>query len=255
MRSIKAICLTGPGTVRASNEDNFYFARKVKQPEKQSEAHSRKFTLSRKPVCFGVLDGMGGLDAGEQASFAAAKSFAELLKNDSCEVSAAEQPQEYLCAALCRMGQAVSAFGEASSLHCGCVAALAAFDTDHAYIGNVGDCRIYLYRAASMRTLTKEHTDRERLRRMGSDAEPSLTQYLGMSEKQFRMSPYGTTIRLYPGDRFLLCSDGLPTAIGEDGISRVLRNYTKTDDCAGRLMKKAEEKGAEDNLTLILIDL
>ena len=54
------------------------------------------------------------------------------------------------------------------------------------------------------------------------------------------------------GDMFLLCSDGLTRPVGDDGIVRALRDFKNGEEASQRLVDLAKEKGAPDNVTVVL---
>lgn len=61
------------------------------------------------------------------------------------------------------------------------------------------------------------------------------------------------SIRLVPGDRVLLCSDGLTDMLSDDDIAEILRGATASDDAVQELIRTANECGGRDNLTVVLL--
>ena len=60
------------------------------------------------------------------------------------------------------------------------------------------------------------------------------------------------TLDVVSGDIFLLCSDGLTRPVGDDGIVRTLREFKNGEEASQRLVDLAKEKGAPDNVTVVL---
>jgi protein phosphatase len=130
----------------------------------------------------------------------------------------------------------------------------------HAIIGHVGDSRAYLVRSGEIRQLTTDHTlVNEQVRRgILSDSEarnhPSrniLTRAVG-SHGQVMVDI--TEEKLEPGDFLLLCSDGLYTMIDDPAILQIVtRNAAEPDKACQSLIGAANDRGGEDNITVILL--
>ncbi len=58
-----------------------------------------------------------------------------------------------------------------------------------------------------------------------------------------------------PGDRWLICSDGLSSYVSDDKIETVLASFGTTRDAANRLIKESLDHGAPDNVTVVLVDI
>jgi PPM family protein phosphatase len=62
-------------------------------------------------------------------------------------------------------------------------------------------------------------------------------------------------LRPDPGDRLLLCSDGLSDVVTDEQIGQVLRDHSEADDCAAELIKLALAAGGPDNITVVIADV
>ena len=67
-------------------------------------------------------------------------------------------------------------------------------------------------------------------------------------------SPDLTRLTVHPGDRVLLCTDGLSSYVGEEPIHSALAGHETPDDVARRLVRLALDNGAPDNVTVVVLD-
>ena len=58
-----------------------------------------------------------------------------------------------------------------------------------------------------------------------------------------------------PGDRFLLCSDGLPREVSDDQIASLLRRLADPEEAARELVDEAKRRGGNDNITVVVVDV
>jgi protein phosphatase len=130
-----------------------------------------------------------------------------------------------------------------------------------ANVAHIGDSRVYVLRDGVMNQITKDHTFVQTLVDSGRITEEEalyhprrnvLMRVLGdaSDEPQFDVYP----VDVLPGDRFLLCSDGLcgvvPNALIEENMK-----VADLDEAAGLLIDEAKEYGAPDNVTVILVEV
>ena len=215
------------GRVRKGNEDSFT----VDEP------------------LFAVADGMGGHQGGEVASSLALETIAggdgpleELVRraNEAVHSRAAKDP------GLAGMGTTLTALRA---------------DGEVLRLAHVGDSRAYLLRDGTIQRLTKDHTvverlvDEGRLTPQEAEIHPQrsiLTRALGVDET---LQVDQGAIEPRPGDRLLLCSDGLTGMIGEDQITRILAEHPDPQAAADALVEAANQAGGQDNITAVVIDV
>lgn len=128
-----------------------------------------------------------------------------------------------------------------------------------AIVAHAGDSRCYRMRGRSLRRLTRDHrleNDRELARRLdrnrpGFSLEHRhvLTRALGHS---LQICPDVQVINVRPGDRFLLCSDGLTEALRDQEIAAILSEHRAPDEAARALVRAADEAGGPDNTTVVV---
>ena len=180
----------------------------------------------RRTTLLAVADGVGGEAGGEMASATALEGLAKRFFDASAKIPRADAlataMREANDAVLARAGESGQR-GAASTL---VAAAVAGKD---AVIGNLGDSRAYLARDGGVRRLTADH----------SGAMPSsITRFVG-DPRGVQPDVFVETLR--PGDRLLLCSDGLTRHVNDDEIAARVKDRDL-----------ANERGGQDNVTVVL---
>ncbi len=222
------------GRKRRHNEDNFVAA----------------------PPVFAVADGMGGAQAGEVASELAADTVRETVFDPS--VGGKERVVALIKAANLRVHERASVDSTASGMGTTMTVAMLQADGTLA-IGHVGDSRAYRLRDGELEQLTDDHSLVGELVRRGeltpeeAAVHPQrsvITRALG-TEPDVDVDVF--TVEARDGDIFLLCSDGLTTMVDPETIAGILRrNATQLDAATHALIKAANDRGGDDNITAIL---
>jgi len=126
-------------------------------------------------------------------------------------------------------------------------------------IGHLGDSRVYRYRDGKCDQLTLDHSLYEQLKASGAKV-PTLEEFphgnvitkaLGIEPKQ---RPDLSVEVLLPGDRFLLCSDGLTGPLSDAKIATYLAIQEPHKACQA-LVQAAYDAGGKDNITAVLVDV
>jgi len=222
---------TDTGRQRNANEDSFFV----------------------RPPIFVVADGMGGAQAGEVASKAAAEAF---------DVDLPEGPPERvlrdtILAANRRIHDLARADPSRAGMGTTLTAAIVDAAAEEVAIGHVGDSRAYRLRAGKLEQLTRDHSLVEEMRRKGqiTDAQAEdhpqrsiITRALGPEPD---VEPDLQTVPATPGDVFLICSDGLTTMLGEEQIAGLLSGATSLDAAVRALVDEANRAGGRDNITAL----
>jgi len=234
MRVSEAAAETNVGRKRRHNEDSFV----------------------ADPPVFAVADGMGGAQAGEVASALAAETVKESETDPSA--SGEERVVALIKAANLRVHQRAASDTSASGMGTTMTVALLEPDGTVA-IGHVGDSRAYRLRAGRLEQLTDDHSLVAELVRRGelSPEEAAvhpqrsvITRALG-TEADVDVDAF--TVEARDGDLFLLCSDGLTTMVDTDTISGILeQNRGRLEVATRALIKAANDRGGDDNITAIL---
>jgi PPM family protein phosphatase len=206
---------------------------------------------------FVVADGMGGAQAGEVASKAAAESFAAELPQAPPERVLEEtiEGANRTIHELARKDPGLAGMGTTIT------AAIVDLEAEEVAIGHVGDSRAYRLRGGRFEQMTRDHSLVEEMRRKGqlTDAQAEdhpqrsiITRALGPEpEVQVDLQ----TVPAQPGDVFLICSDGLTTMLGDEQIARVLARATSLQSGVKALVDEANRAGGRDNITVVAFRL
>ena len=220
--AIHAAAESHTGKVRTENEDVVYLH--VDGPTHSACA----FAL--------VADGMGGSQGGKRASEVAARTIAQMFGNGNG--SPANALRKAFEAASKEIYREALRDKSLEGMGTTCVA-LAVRDSS-AWAAWVGDSRLYLIRDKRMFQMTEDHSVVQQMVRDGllTSAEASehdernvLTRALG-SKKTVAVSVWDEPFPVRPGDRFLLCSDGLHDVVPEDDILNIASNPGVELSCA-----------------------
>ncbi len=211
------------------------------------------------PELFAVADGMGGHAGGDAASAIAVSHLGQLARRPDLRPADVQAQltacnREILATAdgerpLAGMGTTVA--GVAITQHGG---------TDHWLVFNVGDSRVYRFVEDTLVQVTVDHSEVAELVAAGAiDAEQArthpkrnvVTRVLGM-----RPDPVSDVwvFPPTPGERFVICSDGLTSELADDQIAAVLRAEPVAQRAAETLVARAVAAGGHDNVTVVVVD-
>lgn len=260
--------LTDRGQVRSTNEDHFLIADLGQAMRARQSSHVRsktQYSVERGQLML-VADGMGGHNAGEEASALAVDTIAEhvlhtarsLLHKVGVDKSA--QLVELQQAMLEADRRIFEAMDDNTDWHgMGTTATLAYYFGRHLFVAHVGDSRCYLLRNGQLRQLTDDHTLINELRKKGlirpedtlqRKYRHMITNVLGGNEVGARVD--AQTVEIQPGDVVLLCTDGLTDKVPDTVIHQILTEEPDPQAACARLMKAANERVTEDNLTVVV---
>ena len=234
----KSAAVSHVGKIRANNQDSGYAGQHL----------------------FVVADGMGGHAGGDVASAIAVKRIAETDRQYSSPNDAEFALRSALLAANSLLAETVFEHGELTGMGT-TVSGMLRVD-DHVAIAHIGDSRIYLFRNGVLEQITADHTFVQRLVDSGRiTAEEAavhprrsvLMRVLGDVDASPEIDT--TVMKTLPGDRWLICSDGLSSFVTEEKIQAVLAAIPTAQDAAERLIKESLDQGAPDNVTVVLVDV
>ena len=126
---------------------------------------------------------------------------------------------------------------------------------------NIGDSRVYLLRDDRLLQVTTDHSVVQELIAAGklspeeAEGHPYsnvITRAVGASELT---APDYLTIDVRPGDRFVICSDGLTKELTDYGIQHFLRENADPGDAVDAMLAAALENGGRDNVTLVIVQV
>ncbi|MCX6636791.1 MAG: Stp1/IreP family PP2C-type Ser/Thr phosphatase [Acidobacteria bacterium] len=242
---LRVAALSDPGCHRELNEDCV----RVIEPE---DAGLR----SRKGLMALVADGMGGHQAGEVASALAA----EVVSREyyAREGSVPECLEGALQAANREIFQQSASRQSLGGMGTTCTALVIL--GDEAWAGHVGDSRVYLVRGGSIYRMTEDHSAVMDLVKKGIlSAEQArrhadrnvLLRAMGQREG-LEVEVWKESFPIRPGDRFVLCSDGLHDPVDDAEIQDAVSRLAPEAACA-ELVRLARERGGYDNITVVVL--
>lgn len=226
------------GKVRSNNQDSGY-----------AGAH-----------LFVVADGMGGHAGGDVASALAIRSIARVDR----AFDTVDEAENALRAALLEAnGELVDAvFQHPELTGMGTTVSGVVRVGDRLALAHIGDSRIYRWRDGELTQITKDHTFVQRLVDSGRiTAEEAavhprrsvLMRVLGDVD----LNPEIDTeiVETQPGDRWLLCSDGLSGFVSDERVSELLDEYPDAGAAVEALIDESLDEGAPDNVTVVIVDI
>ncbi|WP_084961006.1 PP2C family protein-serine/threonine phosphatase [Thermoactinospora rubra] len=207
-----------------------------------------------------VADGMGGHAAGELASSAAIAVMRELdakLPEGGADLVAA------LEGAVQEAGRRLVELAEIDPARRGMGTTVTAmlFDGYTFALAHLGDSRGYLLRDGALYQMTKDHTlvqsmvDEGRITEDQAAVHPRRSMVLRVLGSEGRAEPDMALREALPGDRYLLCSDGLTNVLGPETLHEVLTTLAEPAAAVQRLIDLANEGGSPDNVTVIVADV
>lgn len=230
--------LTDVGLLRTVNQDDYYI-----DPEGRF---------------FIVADGMGGHAGGQEASRLATKTVQAYLET-AWETDA---PSDVILEqALLEANQAIlkDQRQNPERADMGTTIVVVIFRDDQPWCAHIGDSRLYRLRGAKLEQITDDHTWVALAMKMG-EIDPDqarthpwrhvLAQCLGREDlRQIDIQP----VQIQPGDRLLLCSDGLTEELSDHVIASQLKSIRACEKAAASLVAAAKDHGGRDNITVVIV--
>ncbi len=232
--------ITDKGKVRKNNEDDFLINK-----------------ISDNELAFAVADGMGGHLAGEVASKTAINILSENLKKIK-----GSNINKKLESILNNINETLLKMGKDNDDYWGLGTTLSIlYITDNqAYIGHIGDSRLYRFSKSKLIQLSEDHSFVAKLLKDKIISEDEakthpkrnlLTQSLGMLYNEIKPQINGP-FEIKKGDKFLLCSDGLHGFVDRKPIIQGLKQDSP-EKSAKYLLNLALQEGGHDNITIITV--
>ncbi|MCA9899914.1 MAG: Stp1/IreP family PP2C-type Ser/Thr phosphatase [Ardenticatenaceae bacterium] len=242
---ITAVLRTDTGQVRGHNED---FVSYWEPSNAKEEAQHGWLYI--------VADGVGGADAGEVASELTSDRTIQHYLNHPNEADWGQRLLNAMQSANTELRQYVLERNDNSRMATTMVAAV--LQENHAYIANVGDSRGYLWRNGRIQQITKDQSLVAKLVEEGAITEEealfhprrNVILYSLGSERSPQIDLFEQDLE--PGDRLLLCSDGLTRHVLDEEIALVL---SENEPAAATeiLINRANERGGEDNISVAIV--
>ncbi len=248
-----------PGKIRENNEDSLVTLQMAGICEMQCSP----------PIgFFAVADGVGGASSGEIASRAAVGCLIEGVMQRVLIPEITGQPlPDGLFAQTARdlvlaANQAIIELRKkVAEEDMGCTLTAVLVRGLHAVVVNVGDSRTYRLRQGKLTAVTQDHSIVARLLEQGLIGQEEVYTHHqrsviyrslgGREDIEVDIFP----LELEPGERLLLCSDGLWEMVRDPMIEDVLLERSDSQQACNRLVELANLAGGEDNVSAIVLDL
>lgn len=255
--------MSDQGRVRKNNEDSLVVCN-LTTGEVGLSPPLREHDLGPLGSLFMVADGMGGEASGEVASQLAVVTVPKRLYDNLKSLGTASEANfvillreaiEYANQIIFQKAQA-----NPGCRGMGTTTTAAALFGQYLFVGQVGDSRAYLIRQKKITQLTRDQTFLNYLRDIGAElpADPEkdsrksiLTQAVGTSET---LDVKVTYVRVYQGDRIMMCSDGLYNMVPEADLLAAFNREDGLPDKCKALIENANAHGGTDNITLIVAE-
>lgn len=238
------------GRLRDQNEDSFY--------------------LDDERGLYVVADGMGGHSGGEIASAAAIATVARVIGEQRDAIAALRKKKidPHALAAIARAAveaACAEVFEKAAAkpllTGMGCTLTMLLVLDNKAVMAHVGDTRLYLAREHNVSQLSTDHTMANELANAGliERSEVADHQYASVLSRAIGTKPTvmvdTLVLDIIPGDRFLICSDGLHDYIEDESWLSPQLTGDDAETVAEELVSYANSVGGRDNITALVIDI
>lgn len=235
---------TDKGILRSSNEDACFVL-----------LHDKVYILA---------DGVGGGNSGEIASRTAVSEIANYVVN---------HPLSHLLDKYEIVGYMRDAFEAANTkiydmaraheenFGMATTAIIVYVNKGKAYIGNIGDSRVYLYRNGDYLQLTEDHTYVNTLVKAGilsreeADQDERKNVIIKALGAEPTVEPDFFQVEVKKGDILLACSDGLYDEVSDEEIIEIIKEKDNMNELAAELIARANRNGGRDNITIITLQI
>lgn len=216
--------------------------------------HNEDSLITIAPL-FAVADGMGGHEAGEVASEITVNTLAELAPKHLDAEALTEAVEAANLNVIKAPRQGIGREGMGTTL------TAAMLEGERLLIAQVGDSRAYLLHKGSLQQITRDHSLMADLIEAGqitpeeAKVHPNRSVITRAIGSDVHMRPDIFELNVDPGDRILLCSDGLSAMVSDHAIKAIMSRQKTPQGCADELVEAALENGGVDNVTVIVIDV
>jgi len=232
------------GKVRRENEDSFY----IPNPEDEIKL-------------FLVADGIGGQSHGKFASMMAIEEIIKFfIKNYANYTNYNELVRDAIKCANSTVLDLASSREEFTGMGTTLVSAL--INNDELLLSNAGDSRCYIIRKGIISQLTVDNSYVQYLLEQGAISTEEahnhpqrnlITKAIGLESN---IDIDIDSIKLYPGDILLLCTDGLTSMLSDEEILHIiLKKKGNIEQATESLVNSAKDNGGTDNITAILVEV
>ncbi|MBE6025273.1 MAG: Stp1/IreP family PP2C-type Ser/Thr phosphatase [Firmicutes bacterium] len=235
---------TDKGILRSSNEDACFVL-----------LHDKVYILA---------DGVGGGNSGEIASRTAVSEIANyVVKHPLSHLLDKYEIVGYMRDAFEAANTKIYDMARAHEENFGMAttAIIVYVNKGKAYIGNIGDSRVYLYRNGDYLQLTEDHTYVNTLVKAGilsreeADQDERKNVIIKALGAEPTVEPDFFQVEVKKGDILLACSDGLYDEVSDEEIVEIIKEKDNMNELAAELIARANRNGGRDNITIITLQI
>ena len=215
---------------------------------------------------YAVSDGMGGLLHGDKTSQLIREAIPQRMKDALRELLISQSPEnaaKLLKQQICEISSMIYHTGNSDRrFEFGATLSGVWLTDHHAVFVNLGDSRGYLLPryGKKIRQITNDHNVAAMLVQMGEITKEEARYHPG-SSKLTRFVGTNPALpdvfirEIRPGDKILLCSDGLYGMVDDSVLQSIMRSVHNPDSVCGRLVEKANANGGADNISVVYIEI
>lgn len=219
------------------------------------------FIMPKEEV-FILADGVGGGASGEIASRTTVSMVAEYVRSNPPKgITDVATVKAYFLPCIQDVNQRLFSMAEkhVENLGMATTLVLCHINGRKAYFVNIGDSRAYIFRKEKLKQITEDHSYVNDLIKTGVITEKDaqnhekknmITKALGGDEI---CEPDFYQVNIEKDDIVLLCTDGLYSEVEEEVIVKILSEDASMPDISSELVKKANQRGGRDNITVICV--
>ncbi|MGC1207258.1 MAG: protein phosphatase 2C domain-containing protein [Ornithinimicrobium sp.] len=210
------------------------------------------------PELLVLCDGMGGHAAGDVASSLVVGELVHLDGDADGADDMLDVLKNSIAAANDRLAEVGHETTDASGMGTTCIAMLRS--GSKLAVANIGDSRAYLRRGTRVTQITRDHSfvqqllDEGRISKEEAVHHPQRSLVTRVLTGREEDHPDLTVRELRPGDRLMLCSDGVTDYVAEDTVADILRAEGSAGDIADQLIAISLRAAARDNITVVVAD-
>jgi len=213
---------------------------------------------------FMVADGVGGNNAGEIASRTTISKAVEYVRKNTIRKDFTEDEiKTYFNNCVQKINRDIYELSQLQPENNGMATTVSIVYVvgNRSYVLNVGDSRVYLYRDETLSQITEDHTYVNALLRKGlitkeeaqfHEKKNIITKAIG-GEAVTSPDIFGVDIK--PEDIIILCTDGLHGEIGDETVSKIVKEGGSMQELCVNLVNKANQCGGRDNITVICLKI
>ena len=236
---------TDIGMTRSENQDSFGYIR----------------DMENVPEIYVVADGMGGHKSGHVASKIAVDFVIEKLSDSKLWENGKNDVFDNIMDVMKAANDYIAELGSRKEEFegMGTTMIITVYIENKLYIGHVGDSRLYIMNNKKISQITTDHSYVELLVKEGTISREDarnhpkkniITRALGIPEK---IAVDTLVMDLKENDTVIICTDGLSNKLEDKEMWEIIKGSNDLDSACRKLIDKANERGGEDNVTVILL--